>query len=116
MAEKILRDLYCYLCSLQFDGKKVYDMHQATMHNYENEVSSIQNIIKTEFNEEGTPITVDVTLTNSLNMNSNSVDKSKKSNFVAKNHPTEEIAGKLKLKRQTDSINEVKKSFKCELS
>ena len=62
MAKKILRDLYCYLCSLQFEGKKVYDMHQSIMHNYvPNEVNSIQNIIKTEFNEEGNPITVDVT-------------------------------------------------------
>ena len=44
MAEKILRDLYCYLCSLQFDGKKVYDMHQSIMHNYENKVNvSIDN-------------------------------------------------------------------------
>ena len=47
---KILRDLYCYLCSLQFDGKLVYDMHQSFMHNYKIDVNSVQKFIKTEFN------------------------------------------------------------------
>ena len=50
MADKILRDLYCYHCSLQFDGKLVYDMHQSIKHNYRADEKSVQNFIKCEFN------------------------------------------------------------------
>ena len=50
MADQILRDLYCYHCSLQFDVKLVYDMHQSIKHNYRADEKSVQNFIKCEFN------------------------------------------------------------------
>ena len=34
MEEKIMKDLYCFQCSLQFDKKTIYDMHLKIMHNY----------------------------------------------------------------------------------
>ena len=57
MAEIILRDFYCYLCSLQFDGKLVYDMHQSLVHKYKNDIKSVQEFIKTEFDGEETQTT-----------------------------------------------------------
>ena len=48
MAEIILRDLYCYICSLQFDGKLVYDMHQSILHKYKDNGPSFEKLIKTE--------------------------------------------------------------------
>ena len=35
MEKKIIKDLYCFQCSLQFDKKAIYDMHLKIMHNYE---------------------------------------------------------------------------------
>ena len=52
MAEIILRDLYCYICSLQFDGKLVYDMHQSILHKYKDNGPSFEILIKTEVSEE----------------------------------------------------------------
>ena len=32
MEQKLLRDLFCFHCSLQFNGKSVYDLHQSLVH------------------------------------------------------------------------------------
>ena len=32
MEQKLLRDLFCFQCSLQFNGKSVYDLHQSLVH------------------------------------------------------------------------------------
>ena len=32
MEKKIIKDLYCFQCSLQFDKKTIYDMHLKIMH------------------------------------------------------------------------------------
>ena len=34
MEKIIIKDLYCFLCSLQFDKKEIYDIHQKIVHNY----------------------------------------------------------------------------------
>ena len=34
MNRKILRDLYCYLCNLQFEKRAIYDMHTSIIHKY----------------------------------------------------------------------------------
>ena len=34
MEKKIIKDLYCYLCSLQFDKRTIYDMHLSLVHNH----------------------------------------------------------------------------------
>ena len=34
MEKKIIKDLYCFLCSLQFDKKTIYDIHLKIIHNY----------------------------------------------------------------------------------
>ena len=30
--ENLIKDFYCGLCSLQFDNRKVFDMHQSIVH------------------------------------------------------------------------------------
>ena len=36
MEQKILWDLYCFQCSLQFDKRSLYDQHLLIIHNYKN--------------------------------------------------------------------------------
>ena len=35
MEQNILQDLFCFLCSLQFDKKAIYDMHVKIIHGWE---------------------------------------------------------------------------------
>ena len=35
MGAKILRDLFCFQCSYQFDKRSIYDKHQKLVHDYE---------------------------------------------------------------------------------
>ena len=35
MEQKILWDLYCFQCSLQFEKKSIYDLHLSIIHNHE---------------------------------------------------------------------------------
>ena len=48
MEKKILKDLYCFQCSLQFDKKSIYDMHLSVMHNYVSKTESFSTKIKQE--------------------------------------------------------------------
>ena len=48
MKEKIIKDLYCFQCSLQFDKKSIYDMHLLIVHNYKVKPVSIETEIKSE--------------------------------------------------------------------
>ena len=41
MSKKVLRDLYCYLCSLQFEKKCIYDLHTSIIHKYREKTESI---------------------------------------------------------------------------
>ena len=41
MANQIIKDLYCFQCSLQFDKKKIYDMHLSIIHNYKTRTLTI---------------------------------------------------------------------------
>ena len=34
MKKKIIKDLFCFQCDLQFDKKSIYDMHLSIVHNY----------------------------------------------------------------------------------
>ena len=48
MEQKILWDLYCFQCTLQFEKKSLYDMHQSIIHNYESNPKNFANSIKHE--------------------------------------------------------------------
>ena len=56
MEKKILKDLYCFQCSLQFDGKKIYDIHLSIMHNYKSRTESFLTEIKSEPEEMELPM------------------------------------------------------------
>ena len=60
-----MRDLYCYLCDLQFDGKIVYDKHQSIVHNYQNGKILVQKAIKAEFEGDKPEFTVSISKSNS---------------------------------------------------
>ena len=45
MEQKILWDLYCFQCSLQFEKKSIYDLHLSIIHKYKNKN---KNPIKSE--------------------------------------------------------------------
>ena len=55
MEKKIMKDLYCFLCSLQFDKKTIYDMHQSIIHNYVSRKESFLTEIKKEPEELDMP-------------------------------------------------------------
>ena len=48
MDNKIIKDLYCFQCSLQFDKKAIYDIHLKIMHNYKNRTDYFLTDIKKE--------------------------------------------------------------------
>ena len=48
MEKKILKDLYCFQCSMQFDKKKLYDLHLSIIHNYIERRESFLTEIKQE--------------------------------------------------------------------
>ena len=56
MEKKIIKDLYCYQCSLQFDKKIIYDMHLSIMHNYKSRANYFETEIKQEPEEIELPI------------------------------------------------------------
>ena len=45
MEQKILWDLYCFQCCLQFEKKSIYDLHLSIIHNHKNR---IETLIKNE--------------------------------------------------------------------
>ena len=50
MGPKILRDLFCFQCSYQFDKRSIYDKDQTLVHNHE-EKKGFQTEIKIEVKE-----------------------------------------------------------------
>ena len=87
MEEKILWDLYCFQCSLQFEKNSNYDMHLLIIHNYKNGAGSLSTLIKDEPEEFETS-----------------------SNIQSKQ------TGDRKLTKSVISANKGKKSFKCDKS
>ena len=44
MDQRILWDLYCFQCSLQFEKKSIYDMHLSLIHNYKSKKDTFDAI------------------------------------------------------------------------
>ena len=125
MEGKILRDLYCFQCSYQFDKKSIYDMHQLLVHNYK-EKPGFQTEIKIE--PEETDLTHeldtnlgDLTENQSLNENSSKqlipnepieFDSKKKRTFYC-NICENSFSRKHSLKAHKASVHENEKPFKC---
>ena len=56
MEKIIIRDLYCFQCSLQFDKKTIYDIHLKIMHNFISRTNFALTEIKKEPEEIELPI------------------------------------------------------------
>ena len=50
--EQKFRDLFCLQCSLQFDGKSVYDLHLSLVHGIKDESKSEDSEVKIEIDSE----------------------------------------------------------------
>ena len=56
MKRKIIKDLYCFQCSLQFEKKSIYDMHLSIIHKYKKRTESFLIEIKSEPEEMELPL------------------------------------------------------------
>ena len=52
MENEFFRDLFCFQCSLQFNGKYVYDLHQLLVHGSKDIEKSVGSEVKMEINSE----------------------------------------------------------------
>ena len=77
MNVKILKDLYCFQCSLQFDKKSIYELHLKLVHDY-------RNIARSLF---GTNIKVEPEESNMSEKHENNLTKFTKKQIFNKNHP-----------------------------
>ena len=107
MEQHVLWDLYCFQCSMQFEKRSLYDLHQLIIHNYK---SKVETVIKSEPAE-----------TNVSNIQSEQVE----SQAFIKNVSKEKKLYKCKicdyshtlkgsLKKHIAFFHEGKKPFKCE--
>ena len=67
MEKKILKDLYCFQCSLQFEKKSIYDMHLRIIHKYVSRTDSFLKEIKHEPEEVETQIEVSPNMSKKIN-------------------------------------------------
>ena len=49
MEKKILTDLFCHQCQLQFNGKSVYNLHLSLVHKYESDLKNKDNLRNSSF-------------------------------------------------------------------
>ena len=84
MEAKILRDLYCFQCSFQFDKRSVYDMHQSLVHNYK-EKTGFQTEIKIEVEEI------------SMSKESDIGPNNKTENYTSQNSKTEKLVSSVQV-------------------
>ena len=132
MEQMILKDLYCFQCSLQFEKMSIYEMHLSIMHNYKRKIKAFDTIIKTEPEEIESSIDMNngqskhtdkqelsqkVTSVNDEKKSSNKITHTltfnKKKSFSCK-ICSHSFSQKGHLRRHVASIHEEKKSFKCE--
>ena len=52
LKEQRIKDLFCFLCSIQFDGKSVYDLHQSLVHGIKDGSKSEDSEVKIEIDSE----------------------------------------------------------------
>ena len=115
MEKKILRDLYCFLCSLQFEKKLVYDLHVSLIHNYKEKTFVTK--IKSE-PEETLLVESDISLTNTDVQELNNSSSKQNISFQQESSKSCNICDavfdcKSKLDRHVLAIHEGKEPFKC---
>ena len=117
MEQGLLRDLFCFQCSLQFNGKSVYDLHQSLVH------GSKDLKMKKEIKSEKS----DPESSNNAKTNKQSpflpVDKELKGNhcnagFPSQSHLNRHVESEFRKGHRNEhieSVYEAKKQFKCDI-
>ena len=95
----ILKDLFCTLCSLQFDKKYVFDVHLSIVHGQKIKVKTEPDICETNKTE-----------VSGKNCSSNVFEK-----YFGCEICNHHFTRKYQLKKHTESVHEEKKPFKCEI-
>ena len=120
--EVLMRDLYCYECSLQFDTKHVFDVHLSVVHDKKLE-------IKQEYDSQPLvvpePKELEIIQPDEENCNENALKRRKVSIKKTKSvHEkkqfkcdicTVEFGAKGNLNRHFGTVHEGKKQFKCDI-
>ena len=114
MEQKILRDLYCFQCSLQFEKKSIYDLHLILIHNYKR---TKETFVKKE------PEEIDLLNDSSKIQSKHSLQYELNGNVIL-NHEGKKLhvckfcnhksSKKGYLNTHVASVHEGKKPFKCE--
>ena len=111
MEQRILWDLHCFQCSLQFDKKSLYDLHLSIIHNYK---SRPKPTVKSEPEEIEFPIDLD-NIESNYQGNQKSIDNLHDGRGPFKCETCDKnFLKKVYLKKHFASIHEGKKPFKCE--
>ena len=105
MEQKIFGDLFCSQCSLQFDGRSVFALHQFLVHGIENR-NNLE--IETEMNTEPPESSNDTKTSTCLLLPP--VDE----DFKCMNCNTA-FSQKRGLNRHIESVHKQKKLFKCDI-
>ena len=117
MEQKILWDLYCFQCTLQFEKKSLYDMHQLIIHKYNNNPKHFANEIKSEKEDKQlSNVSRDIQSKHiadqRLPENETSINEEKYSTqceFCEKSFTSKQCKNK-----HVASVHEGKKPFKCD--
>ena len=109
-----MKDLYCFLCSLQFESRSIYDLHLSLIHNYK---CREEIFVKKELEEEVLPI-CSKNIQSKPKENQGLVEnilsvQEKKKPFKCK-FCGNGYSYKSKMNRHVSSVHEGKKPFKCE--
>ena len=90
LKEPKIKDLFCFLCSLQFDGKSVYDLHQSLVHGIKDGSKSEDSEVKIEIDSE-----ISETINDSQTSTLSPIHKEIKPDIKAENlNPTRTSAAK----------------------
>ena len=112
----IIKDLFCELCSMQFDKKVVYDIHMSFVHKKTEEIyNNDQTMIKIE-NEDLTQEVAFESTQNSQKFNSSNERTEKSSmkhSFCDDKIPPHIPSKKNKLSEHIVVVQKIKKSYNC---
>ena len=111
LKEQKIKGLFCFLCSLQFDGKSVYDLHQSLVHGINDGSKSEDSEVKIEIDSEISETIKESSGEGNLNKDIESVHKEKKQ--LKCNDCGKAFSRKPHLNGRIASVHKGKKPFKC---
>jgi hypothetical protein len=113
LKEQKIKELFCFLCSLQFDGKPDYDLHQFLVHGIKEGSKSEDSEVKIKIDSKISETMKEASGEGNLNEHIESVHKEKKP-FKC-NNSGKAFSQKSHLNGHIESVHKGKKPFKCGL-